>query len=442
MHPHRSLRRLLGVAVASLATVGATLVLAAPAGASNVVTPGNFTGYGFDQCLAPSQRSMNVWLRNSPYWAVGIYISGDSRACTSQPNLTTKWINTQLRKGWRLLPITLGPQASCTTRERYLRQVRISPDAGDGYLKARRQGRREANKTVNAATALGIAKRSTLWYDIEAFNISYTNCRESALSFLSSWTKRLHELGYVSGVYSSAASGIKMLDDAQATRPGKYLMPDQIWIADWNGRADVNSTYVRSTSWMPHRRVHQYRGGHNETHGGVTINIDTNWLDLGTGSRAPRESHCDGVDVDFDDYTRLRPGAQGPLVTAAQCLLREDKRYDGQLTGVFDDALAKVVKAYRADHGLPARATISRGTWMLMLSEGTTPLVKYGAASSAVRRLQRTLNAADSARLPISGVFDARTTSAVKRYQSDHAMAATGVVTPSGVWRLLRSATR
>src|SRR6478609_11349981 len=54
---------------------------AAKAKKVNVVTPGDFTGYGFDQCQAPSQTSMNRWLRSSPYLAVGIYIAGNSRAC-------------------------------------------------------------------------------------------------------------------------------------------------------------------------------------------------------------------------------------------------------------------------------------------------------------------------------------------------------------------------
>src|SRR3954468_2833046 len=95
---------------------GAALALAAgvtaglPAGtaqAANVVTPGDFRGYGFDQCLAPSQRAMNAWLDHSPFLAAGIYISGASRACRDQPNLTPTWVTTQLRNGWRLLPITL-----------------------------------------------------------------------------------------------------------------------------------------------------------------------------------------------------------------------------------------------------------------------------------------------------------------------------------------------
>ena len=31
--------------------------------------------------------------------------------------------------------------------------------------------------------------------------------------------------------------------------------------------------------WANHQRVHQYIGGHNESYGGVTINIDTNAVD-------------------------------------------------------------------------------------------------------------------------------------------------------------------
>ena len=62
-----------------------------------------------------------------------------------------------------------------------------------------RQGRAEADKTVAAAKRLGIVPGSTLWYDLEAFTISKTDCRESALSFLSAWTARLHQVGYVSG---------------------------------------------------------------------------------------------------------------------------------------------------------------------------------------------------------------------------------------------------
>src|SRR4051794_9766559 len=330
-----SVRSALAV-LATAATLASTLVVASPSDAANRVTPGNFTGYGFDQCTAPTQKAMDAWLTSSPYWAVGIYISGDSRGCLRQPNLTPTWVSTQLAKGWRLLPITLGPQAACTTRERYLHQVRINPSSSGSYPTARQPGSAEASKTVAAARKPGISGPSTLWNDIEAFSITKTTCRESALSFLSAWTDRLHALGYVSGIYSSGASGIKMLDDARATRPGAYTMPDQLWIADWNGRADTASSYVRSDGWMPHRRMHQYRGGHNETYGGVTINIDNNWLDLGRGSTPGKEPvHCGGVPYNFTTYYSRRTGDTGALVKAAQCLLTGQKMYAGKINRVY-----------------------------------------------------------------------------------------------------------
>jgi len=67
-----------------------------------LATPGDFTGHGFDQCLAPTQSAMDTWWKKSPFSAVGIYISGDSRACRSQPNLNPTWVATQvgLRLGW------------------------------------------------------------------------------------------------------------------------------------------------------------------------------------------------------------------------------------------------------------------------------------------------------------------------------------------------------
>ena len=443
---HRIPRRLATTLTAVLATVAAGLAVTAPAEAATRVTPGNFTGYGFDQCLAPTQSAMDAWLRSSPFLAVGIYIAGDSRFCPSQPNLTPTWVDTQLRNGWRLLPITLGPQAWCTTRERYLKQVRIRPSSTDSYSKARTQGRDEATKTVEAAGALGIAAGSTLWYDIEAFDTSKTDCRESALSFLSAWTNQLHALGYVSGVYSSAGSGVKMLDDAQTNRPGRYTMPDQLWVARWSGVPgqvnDPGATYLRSTSWMPGGRVHQYRGGHNETHGGVTINIDSNWIDLGTGSVAPRTpTPCGGVNLDFADYTRLRIGSQGDLVKAAQCLLQRKHLYDGQVTGVYDRATALATRAFRAKVGIAQHNPVNRKVWTALLGRGRKPLMKYGVASQSVRRLQRALNAADHAGLPVTGVFEARTTEAVKRYQADHGLAPTGVVLED-LWLLLKAGRR
>ena len=431
------------VLAGGLVSVVAGTALASPARAANVATPGNFTGYGFDQCTAPSQGAMNAWLTGSPFWAAGIYISGASRGCRSQPNLTPRWVRTQLRNGWRLLPIALGPQAWCTTRDRYLRQVRINPRPSGSYARARTQGRTEAAKTVRAAQRLGISRHSTLWYDLEAFNIAPTNCRRSALSFLSAWTYQLHRLGYVSGVYSSAASGIKILDDARVARPRLYRMPDRVWIADWNDRADPYSSYVRSSGWMPHRRVHQYRGGEPERFGGVTINIDRNWVDLGRGSRIAREpAHCGGAaSYNYRRYATRSVGNRGAQVRTVQCLLRGHKAYSGAADGVYDAGLSAAVRSYRVRRGLVPGTSVTGATWVALLSQGATPLVKFGSASKAVRRLQRALNAADGAGLTVTGVFNTRTTIAVKRYQAGHRMPRTGVVSAT-MWRRLLAGTR
>jgi hypothetical protein len=438
----RALGRAATAVVGVLAVAATTLTSAAPAGADNRVTPGSFTGYGFDQCTAPSQRAMDAWRTSSPFWAVGIYVSGASRGCLRQPNLTPTWVRRQLAGGWRLLPITLGPQASCTTRERYLHQVRINPSSSDGYARARSQGRAEARKTVAAVRRLGITRGSTLWYDIEAFATSGTRCRESALSFLSAWTRQLHDLHYVSGVYSSAASGIDMLDDARANRPGRYTMPDRVWIADWNGRANTASSYVRSSGWQPHKRVHQYQGGHPETHGGVRIDIDRNWLDLGRGSRVGAEpAHCGGrASFNYGSYASRGIGDRGAQVRTIQCLLQKRHAYSGTVDGVYDAGLGAAVRRYRLDRGLSADTRTGPRTWVAMLAQGTRPVLKVGSASASVRRVQRALNAADHAGLRVSGVFGTGTAAAVRRYQGAHGRTRTGVVAPT-LWRKLQAGT-
>jgi hypothetical protein len=438
----RSVARTARTAVVALLTGLAATLTVTPAQAANVVTPGNFTGYGFDQCLAPTQRAMDAWLKNSPFLAVGIYISGDSRACRSQPNLTRTWVSTQLRNGWRLLPITLGPQASCSSRfPRYGNDETISPKPGRNgkYGTARAQGRAEAVKAVAAANALGIAPRSTLWYDIEAFDYTRTACRESALAFLSGWTFKLHELNYVSGVYSSAGSGIKILDDARVSRPQAFNLPDMIWLARWDGKANTSTSYIRADGWRPGGRVKQYQGGHDETWGGVTINIDRNFLDVGKGSWAAPEDHCDGTRVSFSRYTRVAPGtAETGMVRALQCLLKEKGAYAGRVNGTYNDRLRTALRTWQESHGFVARDTWTRPNWMSLLVAGQTRVSKWGSAGAEVRRLQRALNAAhDDAGLGVTGVFKKATADAVRTYQRRAGLKVNGIAGPT-TWRALR----
>jgi hypothetical protein len=412
--------------------------------ATTVVTPGDFTGYGFDQCLAPTQRAMNKWLKASPFLAVGIYISGRSRACRDQPNLTPTWISKQLTKGWRLLPITLGPQASCQPRfPRYDDDVKIDPSPGpdNSYAKALAMGLAEASTTVADAQALGIPAGSTLWYDLEGFDVANRDCRESALRFLSGWTTRLHELGYVSGVYSSAGSGIKMLDDVRVERPGLIVLPDRIWIARWDNVANTSTSYIREDGWRPGGRMKQYTGGHNETWGGVTINIDRNYLDLGAGSVAAPETHCGGVRVDYVTYRRITGTSTGKRAEALRCLLAEQGYPVGRPASQKSAAgrgLPPAMQSWLQAHGFRVTATWRRKHWVALLSAGPRPVQKIGSAGAGVYRIQRALNAAGRPRLAVTGVYDAPTDAAVRAWQKQVRLPITGVVAPNS-WKRLQA---
>ena len=166
----------------SVARTARTAVVALLTGlaATLAVGPGAGRRPSSRRATSPATASTSAWppprapwtpgCKSSPFLAVGIYISGDSRACRSQPNLTKTWVSTQLRNGWRLLPITLGPQASCSTRfPRYGNDETINPRPGaDGkYGQRPRPGPGRGGQGGRRRQALGIAPRSTLWYDIE-----------------------------------------------------------------------------------------------------------------------------------------------------------------------------------------------------------------------------------------------------------------------------------
>lgn len=420
-----------------LAAVLAVTLLPGQAQASTRVMPGDFTGYAFDTCDAPPQRKMDDWQRHSKYWGVGIYIAGMNRACSAQPRLTRSWVAEQSRKGWRLLPLVVGRQASCSPKGAY-RGKRISANPDGGYAKARLQGQRAATGGVKAARRLEIARRSVLWFDLESFDTDRRHCRKSALAFVSGWTNRLHALRYRSGFYSSASTGIRMVDNARRKTPGKYALPDYLWIAEWNGKDSVRSGHLSTAGWWPHRRVHQYRGPHNERHGGSRINIDSDFMSTGRGTRPGKAApHC-RVTVDFASYPRLERGDSGRKVRAAQCFLRQHKKYDGRLHGRFTKAVAGAVRRFQKSHRpLPTTGTLNARTWTALLSTGPTPLAKFGSGGNAVRRLQRALNAAADAEVKVDGVFATAEMKAVRRYQGSLGKKRTGVVT-GATWRPLQ----
>ncbi len=245
----------------------ATSALAAPAPAPVSGGSDEYTGLGFDACATPSARTMRAWA-SSPYRAIGVYIGGANRAC-SQPNLTPEWVEEQVAAGWHPIPTYVGlqaPTSSCGSC------AKLSSSSG----RAAAQGTEAAEDAVEEAAAVGMGPGSPIYFDMEAYTRT-TSATGATLSFLAAWTEQLHSAGYVSGAYSSSSSGI-----ADLGRAVGYLLPDDVWTANWNGAQNVLDPYLPSTAWASHDRIHQYRGGHNETYGLMTINIDGDYVEGAT----------------------------------------------------------------------------------------------------------------------------------------------------------------
>lgn len=224
---------------------------------------GTYTGLGFDSCSAPSMSTMSAW-SSSPYHAIQAYLGGTNMAC-SQSNLTAGWVRAEIAAGWHLIPTYVGLQApgnSCGC-------AAITPS------RAAAEGAAAANDAVSQAQAIGLGAGNPIYFDMEAYSRGGSST-SAALAFLAAWTSALHAAGYLSGVYSSGASGIADLAAAYGT---SYTEPDELWIADWNGLHSTSDPYVPSADWASHQRIHQYSGGTDATYGGATINIDGDYLD-------------------------------------------------------------------------------------------------------------------------------------------------------------------
>ena len=228
---------------------------AVPALSSSVAS---YIGLGFDTCAAPSAAYMKAWRSNSPYRAIGVYIGGSDEAC-AQPNLTKGWLTKQAAAGWHFMPMYVGPQAEFGELGRH-----------PGH-----RGQAAARDAVAQAERLGFGAGTPIYYDMEAYPPRETG---KALRFLTAWTSWLHTFGYKSGIYSSSSAAVTALAHQYTT--GKYALPDVMFDALWNGKANTSDSVMRATEWSSHRRVHQFSGNDSKNYGGDSINIDRDYLNV------------------------------------------------------------------------------------------------------------------------------------------------------------------
>lgn len=217
---------------------------------------------GFDACAAPSLALMGTWWTYSPYYSIGIYVGGSARAC-SQPNLTTAWLQSAHGYGYSFYPTWVGPQMSCSGFA-----SRMSSDPTTAWW----QGMDNANQAVSAMVALGLDGYQVVYYDLEGVYNASTGCRNAAKSFVDGWVYRLHSYyGWNAGMYGSSCTSYPT-DWATIGSP-----PDTVWIANYNGDPDVwGLSCLPDGYWAYDQRLHQWQGGHNETWGGFTLNMDNN----------------------------------------------------------------------------------------------------------------------------------------------------------------------
>ncbi|HET7386511.1 MAG TPA: glycoside hydrolase domain-containing protein [Nocardioidaceae bacterium] len=395
---------------------------------------GRWRGLAFDACHAPSQHAMDRWRRTSPYRGVGIYIGGALRACR-QPHLTRGWVARQLDRGWKLLPLWVGPQASCTG---YHRRINSRPGHSRRFPRAHQQGIWQAHGAAAAARALGIPGNSTLFYDIEPFTPRTHRCRASALRFLTAWTRQLHREGYRSGVYSTVGSAISMLSRARHHGPGAYAAPDRVWFAWINGqKAPTMGGYVRSSSWKQHHRAHQYALDIARSYGGVRMHIDSSLVDFGVSASARQarkaKAPCDPR-LDRRGFRPLHRGQRGAHVRDVNCLLqvsghpRRGADHAHRPPAAYDVLTRHAVRSFQRDRHLRPTGRTDRATWTALLASGTRPVLKRGSTGPPVRRVQRALNAALPGAIAVTGRFGPRTVARVRHYQAHIGHRPTGVV--------------
>jgi hypothetical protein len=208
---------------------------------------------------------MKAW--RAKYAAAAIYIGGQMMA-RGQSNLSAGWVQQTEAMGYALMPTFVGLQAPCD-----LFSGKIDPK------QAAPQGTAAANQAVTAAKSYGLGAGTPIYYDMEAYDRTNAGCRTAVLTFLDAWTRQLKAVGYVSGVYSSAGSAITDLQSNTTVAGHSLAEPQAVWFALWdNGTSMTGAPYMTSAVWPVASRSKQYAGNRVVKVGGISLNIDADWV--------------------------------------------------------------------------------------------------------------------------------------------------------------------
>jgi hypothetical protein len=221
---------------------------------------------GFDTCTAPSLAAMKAW--RARYAVAAIYIGGQEMGC-DYGNLSRSWVQAAQGMGWSLMPTFVGLQAPCNS---------FSDEISPGQATA--EGQQAARQAVADADAFGLGPGTPIYYDMEAYNETKASCVSAVLTFLSAWDSQLQASGYVSGVYSSAGSGVADLQNTTSVGGRPLAEPQAIWFALWDNAVNLTgSPYMTSAVWPAASRSKQYAGPRVLKVGGFSLDIDSDLVD-------------------------------------------------------------------------------------------------------------------------------------------------------------------
>lgn len=133
----------------------------------------------------------------------------------------------------------------------------------------------------------------------------------------------------------------------------------------------------------------------------------------------------------------LKIGSTGDNVKILQEKLKLLNLYNPVITGSFGKATELGVKEFQKRYGLKETGIVDTNTWNLLFEKTentrfyriTYPNLSYGSSGNDVSELQKKLNVLLYYTKAITGKYDKETELAVKRFQYNNGLTATGTTT-------------
>ena len=233
---------------------------------------------GFDTCVTPPANLLKTWWDKSPYRWLNVYVGGASMfpKCGGK-DLTPEWVRTVYEQGWSLLPTWVGSQAPCAAQH-----VVMNRNASSSYV----QGQAEADAAIKATSQLDFSSTAPIYFDLEHFSPTRQNgsrdtaCIQAVNAFLNGWSNELTARNHLAGVYASGSNYPVLGSSIMAAPVVAWIAGGSSWAEKYDHTCTVyGNIYISDNDWNTHQRIYQYTGGHDETYGQKTWNIDSDCAD-------------------------------------------------------------------------------------------------------------------------------------------------------------------